>query len=399
MTTKHLLHQFKSAIHDALNSKPETRALMRARSGKQRFPVAQWIEDLEKLQTKAIDKHKKHSQGGTFLSGRSWIPFIRSNKSHTSDSREEPEDHPESDGLGDNSSHPSLRLSTEMGSHHIGGPTFNLQENSSRENSAHSGSVRGHALGDSENDISGVRDPLHSQWPVTVEELNLPAALSRGYNLSSCPQQRLLIASSSGSSLSSALPSGASSPSSQLTETAFVNNSFPNQPHRSSSVGLLSVESITKEKENLNLQKVNPSFTDSTSEYSRLFESKLEILNGKNSEDQLCIEEFLSRSERDWFNRYRYVKMGRSPGGTPASSIFKVRVHSEDNAISPQGTEPIREVSLGEEFPLPRDYVPPSGLKRLLLYRFGDWPVYSLLLACVSVNDLCVHNNALPNKS
>lgn len=44
MTPKHLVHQFKMAIHEALASSQQTRAVMRARSAKQRFPVAQWVE-------------------------------------------------------------------------------------------------------------------------------------------------------------------------------------------------------------------------------------------------------------------------------------------------------------------------------------------------------------------
>lgn len=60
-TTTHLLHQFKMAIEGALASKQETRAMMRARSAKQRFPVAQWVEDLEILQSTAIKIHQKEA--------------------------------------------------------------------------------------------------------------------------------------------------------------------------------------------------------------------------------------------------------------------------------------------------------------------------------------------------
>ncbi|KAL8647173.1 MAG: hypothetical protein Q9226_006541, partial [Calogaya cf. arnoldii] len=60
-TTTHLLHQFKMAIEGALASKTETRAMMRARSAKQRFPVAQWVEDLEILQSTAIKIHQKEA--------------------------------------------------------------------------------------------------------------------------------------------------------------------------------------------------------------------------------------------------------------------------------------------------------------------------------------------------
>ena len=58
-TTQHLLHQFRMAITEALASKTETRAMMRARSAKQRFPVVQWVEGLETLQSTSIKLHKK----------------------------------------------------------------------------------------------------------------------------------------------------------------------------------------------------------------------------------------------------------------------------------------------------------------------------------------------------
>ena len=58
-TTQHLLHQFRMAITEALASKTDIRAMMRARSAKQRFPVVQWVEGLETLQSTSIKLHKK----------------------------------------------------------------------------------------------------------------------------------------------------------------------------------------------------------------------------------------------------------------------------------------------------------------------------------------------------
>ena len=54
MTPKHLVQQFKMAIHDALASSLTTRSMMRARSAKQRFPVAQWVENLDTLVSTSI---------------------------------------------------------------------------------------------------------------------------------------------------------------------------------------------------------------------------------------------------------------------------------------------------------------------------------------------------------
>ena len=73
-TTTHLLKQFKEAIREAMSSSTETRAMMRARSAKQRFPVAQWVEDLEILQSTSIRIHdkaetdKRHSTAANSIS-------------------------------------------------------------------------------------------------------------------------------------------------------------------------------------------------------------------------------------------------------------------------------------------------------------------------------------------
>lgn len=65
MEADHLLEQFKLAVTEALRSKPATRAMMRARSAKQRFPVKQWLADLETLQATAIKVHKNGPQEPT----------------------------------------------------------------------------------------------------------------------------------------------------------------------------------------------------------------------------------------------------------------------------------------------------------------------------------------------
>lgn len=62
MSSTHLLKQFKLAIVSALESKTNERALMRAWSAKQRFPVAQWLEGLGNLQDTAVQMHEKNQK-------------------------------------------------------------------------------------------------------------------------------------------------------------------------------------------------------------------------------------------------------------------------------------------------------------------------------------------------
>jgi alpha-1,3-glucan synthase len=102
------------------------------------------------------------------------------------------------------------------------------------------------------------------------------------------------------------------------------------------------------------------------------------------------MEEYILKSEKGRFNRYRDVKLGRSPGGgTPTASIFQFKLHSNSRAPSPSRAGTPVEEKIAEEFLLPKDYVPPSGLRRLLLYRIGEWSLYLIILAFVSA--ICVN--------
>jgi alpha-1,3-glucan synthase len=69
------------------------------------------------------------------------------------------------------------------------------------------------------------------------------------------------------------------------------------------------------------------------------------------------------------------------------SPIAHITSSDEKTAGSiPTGLEkPLEAANISEEeLKLPDGYVPPSGLKKFMLYRIGDWPVYSVLLSFVS---------------
>ena len=67
-------------------------------------------------------------------------------------------------------------------------------------------------------------------------------------------------------------------------------------------------------------------------------------------------------------------KDGMTAGATPAGSTY-----GGDNSE----TDPNDDAYARRQFLLADDYKPPTGVKKLLLHRVGDWPVYSLLLAFV----------------
>ncbi|KAK4501124.1 hypothetical protein PRZ48_006930 [Zasmidium cellare] len=55
--TTHILNQFKGAIREAMSASVQRRAKMRAISAKQRFPVMQWVEELDTLHSTSISMH------------------------------------------------------------------------------------------------------------------------------------------------------------------------------------------------------------------------------------------------------------------------------------------------------------------------------------------------------
>ncbi|OKL57513.1 hypothetical protein UA08_07117 [Talaromyces atroroseus] len=114
-------------------------------------------------------------------------------------------------------------------------------------------------------------------------------------------------------------------------------------------------------------------------------------LNGKNYDDQLCIERYLSKSEKEWFRKYHDLKLGRSPNRATSSVASLVLANrasfneDTDGGSTPTvlGSPVVEATSaeVEEELKLPQDYFPPSGLKKIMLYHIGDWPIYSIFLA------------------
>ena len=173
----------------------------------------------------------------------------------------------------------------------------------------------------------------------------------------------------------------------RLATTGTASTSGPQNPITTPSAAYLSLGTVLQGKKDYKLQSVEPFFTDPTGLYYKAFERKLTKLNGKSSEGSLCVEEYLTASEKDWFSRFHNVKMGKSPESTPASSVFRLpltRQNSTGSAANVNETADA-EYNRGEQYLLQDDYQPPTGIKKVLLIRIGQWPLYSFLLAFVSL--------------
>jgi len=506
-TTTHLIHQFKMAIESALASKPETRAMMRARSAKQRFPVAQWVEDLEILQSTAIKIHQKeaskshthhpltpsasgyntpsgistplaaHSRNSSYsnlaapLAGSrtpsygnlnrlsSWMKS-RPGSAATSRASSPVRDHdvpplPNSKGV-----QRTLSLGVKSGPGHMPEvkPRGRKRMQRSTRSKSRPGSPSGlsapaapgipeptqtgfkvgppspnlhyHGMavtdveeesGDEINDIYDQYDedeytmtpeqakimqrrdqmveetptpplpqlnedflsPRHVTFGVNSDFHQAPPSLSPSFNT-----PNLSLASMPASPRTPFGPEDALLPPS----AAFAQDG---RNERLSSHSMLSLNSVVGDKKDFKLQKVDPFFTDSTGEYYKAFEERLKALDGKSSEGPLCIEDYLVKSEKKWFDRFRDARLGRTPGhsrqtsrqASPAPSLFtKSRAHSPPGSIFNDNLEMghydgDKEGSIDDQFLLGEDYKPPTGLKKWMQMRIGDWPVYSFFLA------------------
>ncbi|KAI2704711.1 CAZyme family GH13 [Penicillium roqueforti] len=423
ISTSHLLMQFKLAIEAALNSKTSVRAMMRARSAKQRFPVAQWVEDLEILQSTAIAVHNKVAKGNnnnnrpgtssgvsTFSGALSPSPsmtqlgsplaspglnspythsrdssysFNQMNNlapqkkvSYSADTNLDDMEKPKS-GLSR-----SLSLGVHSGPGHAGRRRAAKEAGISESDENGATDAEGEDSSDEDTARTVFGDDEYTLTPAQVEAGRRAQAAQRDR-----PQN---LPSPSQESLHPRFMLPLESPGSPGTPPSADSLLLPPQPfgqsNRFSSASVLSLDSVVGNKTDFKLQKVDPFFTDSTGEYYRTFDKKLDALNGSNSESQLCIEEFLVKSEQQWFDRFRNARLGRTKSPTPSIRHSSRNTDTPDNMF--YSDDLVSNINSNEEnhlqddeFLLGKDYVPPSGLKKWMQIKIGDWPVYSIFLA------------------
>ena len=418
MQTAHLLHQFKLAIEESLSSRLETRQMMRARSAKQRFPVAQWTEDLAILQSTAIRMHKRKISKrpkSTIMSGSRSVSSATLSRpdslvrfsappglplssfgdhGHFARSDSTPNSTPGSRSHSRQPSRPvSLRSNTAPAVPPICARRFQNRSSTSLHPSSPEDSddeERHFQARGTEMDLDESEDiTVHSAIP----QLQLP---------------RLEFSPANSDHISGvSTPAGEDSEEEESHPAPILSQARACEVvrvHRKSQVfdytptaSLLSFNGVVGESKDFNLQKVDPFFTDQTGEYYEAYSKKLDGLTGSNSE-ALCIEEFLTRSEKKFFGAYRRAKLGVTPASTVASTVASLRSPSvtmlssdetvhEDLGSDSGGSDTVKDSgtfvsnSMKDPWQLGDDYVAPTGLRNWLSIRVGDWPIYAYILA------------------
>ncbi|KAJ5223097.1 alpha-1-3-glucan synthase [Penicillium citrinum] len=419
-STSHLLVQFKLAIDAALNSKQDTRAMMRARSAKQRFPVAQWVEDLEILQSTAIAVHERElakghgrplTSSGTSTpnggignhSALSMGPLPSPGMLHSREAS-----YSTLNQITGTDSPRVVSYSRDLSPHETEKPQSSLNRSLSlgvrsgpghRSRRGRRNPVEGtveehdneHSNSNSPSDESSDDDESRAENMYGDEEYTITRAEIEEGRRREASERQASGLSFPSPTLKSLLMSGSllppMSPGSPRADQLLLPPKPFAESNRYSNASVLSLDSVVGDKKDFKLQKVDPFFTDGTGEYYHNFERKLQDLNGSNSEADLCIEEFLIKSEQEWFDRFRNAKLGRHNPKSPTPSVFRGRNNASPAAES-YNEEGLSHIALSDdhdsdddEFLLGKDYVPPTGLRKWMQIKIGDWPVYSIFLA------------------
>lgn len=405
------MKQFKMAIRDAMASKTEVRAMMRARSALQRFPVAQWVEDLGTLQSKSIELHEKYSSANSSLLNSTSakelalphpIDGVQSSASSVYSVQSSANRIMSSSwfGPGRKNSPPSTQPPTAAPSR-VGSSLFADSRRASENNitGAVSGKQRNRLSkprktgrvvfsaggDDDESDDDDMASPQevagHDSYGMSALPLHSRNS-SRGstYPVPTVPSLRQLQneivdahGNPSASSLLDPCNSGTSSP----------NPPFASRSRAASMLSLASVDAVIGERKDFKLQAVDPFFTDATGVYGGTFDTMLNSLDGKTSEDQLCIEDYLKKSEKQWYSRLNDAKLGISPSVTV--SMFHWGNKSASSLSGNESRPDLTVMKNGDnsEFGLSDNHVVPTGIKRIMQLKIGDWPVYAFVLAFV----------------
>lgn len=389
----HLLHQFRNAIKAALAADTATRAQMRAYSAKQRFPVAEWLDRLEKLQK---DVTRKHDRNVKKVAKKNYManPKALSN--------------PSKEGLTG-----EIQLQDRMPAWMKQVPDFDDQSTSydpSRLSTAMNSPMP------SRPGTPGYDGYMASGVPGQHDNLSTPALHSPYPDSHGPPTPSIIYTpvhdrtdSDNMTVRSYSRPFGHERGESESPSI----NDFPRplglgMHDNASRTSMLSVDEVVGERHDFKLQQVDPFFTDKDGEFYAAFEAKLGQLDSQNSISDLCIEDYLVSSEKEWFNMFRDVKLGKgrgrsaSPSSRPGSRsgsrsrsrlgvfggggdrrVSGLRNASQLSLEVPSGnTSPNSSDSVYEaQFELPDNYKPPEGLQKYLQYQVGEWPVYSMLLA------------------
>lgn len=368
--TRHLLRQFKSTIKSALASSQETRKVMRARSLVQRFPVMQWVQDLDILQTRSIEAHNSIKQGSTLnllLAGSRTqsgtnTPVRPSLPGTTLPNTPQGTIPPSPLATAPNTA-PSSAFPSRPGSRAPSPPRGLINRDPSSLS----------VSSDIESGTATPRNPSTQTYvPRTKSSSGLSKLLTRRLDaLAEMDRTTSEMDRGEGENRGNTLEPPGSQRSSGNDQQTLTDKNLLTPGLATANQSVLTLDTVVGGRSDFKLQNVEPFFNDPKGEYYSAFSQMLDSHKGTLSSDKLCVEEYIRTSEKDWFARFHDAKLGKTPK-VMVSAVEMAGQSDDGNHDNNDGVN---------EFNLSPDYKPPTGLKKLMLAKVGDWPVYAFLLA------------------
>ncbi|KAJ7172450.1 modular protein with glycoside hydrolase family 13 and glycosyltransferase family 5 domains [Mycena filopes] len=150
-----------------------------------------------------------------------------------------------------------------------------------------------------------------------------------------------------------------------------------------------SISSIVDEKSNSPLNKAIASFTDADGGVASEFVQKLQLLTPKNSEHELSIEKFLMKSEEAFFGKVRKDKLTSASSirssqrdsiwGTPSPSLYSSSRPGSPNTQTGFNLGDYEDPMIHHDAGLP-EVVPMTRLQIALAREIAGWPLYTIII-------------------
>ncbi|KAF5390171.1 hypothetical protein D9757_002866 [Collybiopsis confluens] len=340
-STAHMLSQLTKTIKMALKSSEEERAILRARSAVQRFPVVEWRQRMEDFHRRSIIASRDQASADAWREsdcdgGTGGFRATGENEDWNPVSQEQP-------------SQPGWdHLASPMGS-----PSLNNSVDSFAMDDPASVSPRLHPGDDDDSSRSGVDNS--QGYDDFLNRAN--RAIARDQRNAPDP----FLDAPGGDFKRPARPFSSHSRMSSASSLADVADEHSNSP----------------------LNKAIASFTDADGGVATDFVQKLQELNAKNSEHELSIEKFLTKSEEKFFDKVKKDKISSAASvrssqrdsvwGTPDPSVY-----SRPSSPSIGGSFPTSDWDSAQS---PPEGAPMTRLQVFMTREIGGWPLYTIIIA------------------
>ncbi|WVQ79175.1 hypothetical protein IAT38_001271 [Cryptococcus sp. DSM 104549] len=422
--TVHMLSQLTKTIKLALKSTPEERAILRARSAVQRFPVVEWRQRLEDFQKRSINASRggagDHAWGYDQVDQAVGSGFYANDetgsvtslargewgRSATPDSTAPNSPMPGHTPLsGDRQSYfePNSPMATSNGLLAAGGnkrgnrqsaesfydedpnasPLYYGQEN------GQPGQARPKFYTYGEDDVPS------SQGSSEHGDSTVVGSASGGRDPGAAQSYDNFLAAANRQFAESSGGRNAPDPFLDHRASTASGTSTPERPFTMHSrvSSFDSISSIVDEKGASPLNKAMATFTDEDGEVAQKFVQKLQDLTAGNSKGDLCIEKFLIKSEKAFFDEVKKDKIASMSIRSRDSFVQSTRSPSMMDGFRPES--PMSYSAHGHEHgqheghhdggEMYDDAGPPeTRMTKLQIFmgrQVGGWPLYTIIIS------------------